>query len=135
MVERVPTPPPDQQSKEKNDQVQTLPPAQPFEENSMAHPYPKYGDDPDAEAHVYAFLQTWEANHVSQQLMDVEAQCSKIAEFSMTLEGPDTRWYAKHLPGSFATFEALNQIPETIPPTSTIERTRQPILQDLSGGA
>ena len=35
-------------------------------DDTMPYPYPKYRDDPDAEAHVYAFLQTWEANHVSQ---------------------------------------------------------------------
>ena len=34
-------------------------------DDTMPYPYPKYRDDPDAEAHVYAFLQTWEANHVS----------------------------------------------------------------------
>ena len=55
---------------------------------------------------MYVFLQTWEANQVSQQLTDVEAEWSKIAEFGMTLEGP-TSWHAKHLPRSFATFEAL----------------------------
>ena len=59
------------------------------------------------EAHDYAFLQTWEANHVSQRLTEPEAERSKIVEFSMTLEGPSARWHAKHLPGSFATFEAL----------------------------
>ena len=73
----------------------------------MSYPYSKYRDDPDAEAHVYAFLQTWEANHVSQRLTEPEVGRSKITEFSMTLEGPTARCHAKHLPGSFATFEAL----------------------------
>ena len=76
-------------------------------DDTMPYPYPKYRDEPDAEAHVYAFLQTWEANHVSQRLTEPEAERSKVAEFGMTLEGPAARWHAKHLPGSFATFDAL----------------------------
>ena len=54
-----------------------------------------------------AFLQTWEANHVSQRLTEPEAERSKVTKFGMTLEGPAARWHAKHLPGSFATFDAL----------------------------
>ena len=73
----------------------------------MPYPYPKYCDDPDAEAYVYAFLQTWEANHVSQRLTEPEAEWSKVSEFGMTLERPASRCHAKHSPGSFATFEAL----------------------------
>ena len=73
----------------------------------MLYTYPKYRDDPDAEAHVYAFLQTWEANHVSQRLTEPEVERSKVAEFGMTLEEPTARWHAKHLPGSFPTFDAL----------------------------
>ena len=84
-----------------------LSPAQPFEEKIMSYPYSKYRDDSDAKAHVYAFLQMWKGNHVSQQLTDVHAEQSKITEFDMTLEGPATRWHAKHLPGRFATFETL----------------------------
>ena len=76
-------------------------------DDTMPYPYPKYQDDPDAEAHVYAFLQTWEANHVSERLTELEAERSKVAEFGMTLEGPAARWHAKHLLGSFATFDAL----------------------------
>ena len=64
-------------------------------------------DDPDAKAHIYAFLQTWEANHVSQRLNEAEAERSKIAEFGMTLEGQATQWPSKHLPGSIDTFEEL----------------------------
>ena len=73
----------------------------------MSYPYSKYHDGLDAEVHVYAFLQMWEANHVSHRLMDTEAEWAKIAEFGMTLEGPAACWHTKHLPGSFATFEAL----------------------------
>ena len=57
----------------------------------MPYPYPKYWEKPDAEVHVYAFLQTWEANHVSQRLTEPEVEWSKIAEFGMTLEGPAAR--------------------------------------------
>ena len=89
------------------DRVSTPPIEQPLDDDTMSYQYPKYRDDPDAEAHVYAFLQTWEANHVSQRLMNVEAERSKIVAFGMTLEGPATQWHAKHLPGSFATFQAL----------------------------
>ena len=55
---------------------------------------------------MYAFLQTWEDNHVSQRLTDAEAERSKIAEFGMTLEGLAAWWHAKHLPGSFTMFQA-----------------------------
>ena len=96
-----PSPPPTEQEKEHT------PPEQPYEDYTMSYPYPKYRDDPDAEAHVYAFLQTWEANHVSQRLTELEAKRSKIAELDMTLEGLAARWHTKHLPRSFATFEAL----------------------------
>ena len=60
---------------------------QPYGDYTMPYPYPKYRDEPDAEAHVYAFLQTWEANYVSQRLTEPEPERSKIAEFGMTLEG------------------------------------------------
>ena len=59
-------------------------------------PISELPDDPDAEAHVYVFLQKWEVNHVSQRLTEPEGERSKIAEFSMTLEGPAARWHAKH---------------------------------------
>ena len=99
--DRTPSPPPTKQVKEHT------PPEQPYEDYTTPYLYPKYRDDPNVEAHDYAFLQTWEANHVSQRLTEPEAERSKIVEFSMTLEGPSARWHAKHLPGSFATFEAL----------------------------
>ena len=103
---RAPTPPAERVENRAQELDHTSP-VQPSEDYTMPYPYPKYRDDPDAEAHVYAFLQTWEANHVSQRLTEPEAERSKIAEFGMTLEGLAARWHAKHLPGSFATFEAL----------------------------
>ena len=66
--DRTPSPPPTEQEKEYT------PPEQPYEDYTMPYPYPKYRDDPDAEAHVYAFLQTWEENHVSQRLTEPEAK-------------------------------------------------------------
>ena len=51
------------------------PPARvPTPDDDMPFQYPKYRDDPDAEAHVHAFQQTWEANHVSQRLNAAEAE-------------------------------------------------------------
>ena len=51
------------------------PPAHvPTPNDDMPFQYPKYRDDPDAEAHVHAFQQTWEANHVSQHLNEAEAE-------------------------------------------------------------
>ena len=44
------------------------------EEDTILYPYPKYQDELDAEAHVRAFLQTWEANHVSLRLTEAEAE-------------------------------------------------------------
>ena len=72
--DRVSMTPSDRQSEEKEDRVPTPPLGQPLDEDTMSYPYPKYRDDPYAEAHVYAFLQTWEANHVSQRLTDTEVE-------------------------------------------------------------
>ena len=76
-------------------------------DDNMTFQYPKYWDDPDAEAHVYAFQQTWEANHVSQRSTAAEAERSKMAEFGMTLEGPAARWHLTQDPNTITTFEAL----------------------------
>ena len=79
--DRTPSPPPTEQENAYT------PPEKPCEDDTMLYPYQKYRNDPDAEAHVYAFLQTWEANYVSQRLTEPEPERSKIAEFGMTLEG------------------------------------------------
>ena len=47
--DRIPSPP--KERKEGDTQ-----PEQPYMDDTMPYPYPKYRDDPDAEAHVYAFL-------------------------------------------------------------------------------
>ena len=111
---RIPTPP----AEEAKDRTPAPPkerkeeytqPEQPYMDDTMPYPYPKYRDDPDVEAHVYAFLQTWEANHVSQRLTEPEAERSKVAEFGMTLEEPSACWQAKNLSDSFSSFEALKE--------------------------
>ena len=79
------------------------------EEDTMMYQYPKYQDDPDMEAHIRAFLETWEANHVSKRLTKAKAEGSKIVEFGLSLEGPAVQRHAKHLPGSFAPFQALRE--------------------------
>ena len=100
----------------------------------MPYPYPKYWDDPDAEAHVYTFLWTWEANNVSQRLTEPEAERSKVAEFGMTLEGSAAQWHAKHLPDSVATFEALKAKFLRLPLVGGATGTSQAILHHASRG-
>ena len=56
-------------------------------EDKIPYSYPKYNYEADAEAHVRAFLRTWQANHVSQRLSKANIDISKIAEFKLLLEG------------------------------------------------
>ena len=70
-------------------------PVRATDNDTMPYPYPKYRDEPGAEAHVYAFLQTWDANHVSQRLREEEVGRSKIMEFGMSLEGSTTWWHKR----------------------------------------
>ena len=56
------------------------------EEDTMSYPYPKYNDEADANAHVRAFLTTWQANHVLQRLSEAYADKSKIAKFGLSLD-------------------------------------------------
>ena len=79
----VPAPPPDRQSEKTDDRVPRPPPEQPLDNDTMSYPYSKYRDDLNAEAHVYAFLHTWEPNHVSQHLTDTKVECLKITKFGM----------------------------------------------------
>ena len=64
------------------------------------HPYVRYTDGPDAEAHICSFLNTWQANHSTQRLIAGEIDASKIAEFILSLDGPTARWYSRHDTGS-----------------------------------
>ena len=62
--DRTPTPTAEKEQREQESHL----------DDTMPLSYTKYRDDSDAEAHVYAFLQTWEANHVSQRLTEAEAE-------------------------------------------------------------
>ena len=70
--------------------------------DTMHYPYPRYADGADAEAHVRAFLATWQANHVSQRLAAAYVETSKIAEFGCLLMRkqrigtPSTHWGSSH---------------------------------------
>ena len=99
--ERPPTP------KEEQERPPTPPARALTPDDDMSFQYPKYRDDPDAEAHVHAFQQTWEANHVSQRLTAAEEERSKIAEFGVTLEGPAARWHRTQDPSTITTFADL----------------------------
>ena len=74
----------------------------------MSYPYPKYNDDANVEAHVHVFFTTWKANHVSQRVLEVDADKSKIAEFRWSLEGKWTNCYSQHEEGEFESFKTLN---------------------------
>ena len=62
--DRTPTPTADKERREQESHL----------DDTMPYSYLEYRDEPNAEAHVYAFLQTWEANHVSQRLTEPEAE-------------------------------------------------------------
>ena len=62
----------------------------------MSYPYPKYHDEADAKAHIWAFLTTWQTSHVSQILSEANADNSKIAEFGLLLEVKLANWYSPH---------------------------------------
>ena len=66
--ERLPT------LKEEEERPLTPPARVPTLDDEMSFQYPKYREDLDVEAHAYAFMQTWEANHVSQRLNVAEAE-------------------------------------------------------------
>ena len=71
----------------------------------MSYRYPKYSDETDVEAHIRAFLTTWQANHVSQRLSEVDADKSKITEFGLWLEGQSANWYLQHDEGELESFK------------------------------
>ena len=65
----------------------------------------RYTDGPDAEAHICSFLNTWQTNHSTQRLTAGEINASKISKFTLSLDGPAARWYSRHNPREFATFQ------------------------------
>ena len=80
-----------------------------LEEDSMPYPYPRYNGEADAEAHIRAYLTTWQANHASKRLGLVEANISKIAEFGLSLDGQAASWYSQNEISEFEDFDQLKQ--------------------------
>ena len=62
----------------------------------MPYAYPRYNDEADVEAHIRAYLTTWQANHASKRLAVTEAHTSKIVEFGLSLDGQATSWYSQN---------------------------------------
>ena len=77
------------------------------EEDTMPYPYPRYNGEADAEAHIRAYLTTWQANHASKRLGLIEANISKIAEFGLSLNREAASWYSQNDIAEFADFDQL----------------------------
>mgnify|MGYP000476957188 CR=1 FL=1 len=73
----------------------------------MSYPYPKYNDDTNVEAHVCAFVTTWQENYVSQRLSEANADKSKISEFRLSLDEQSANWYSQHEAGEFESFKQI----------------------------
>ena len=71
----------------------------------MSYPYSKYNDEADVEAHLRAFLTTWQANHVSQRLSEADTDKSEIAKFGLLLDRQSANWYSQHEEGEFQSFK------------------------------
>ena len=56
---------------------------------------------------MHNFLITWQTNHVSQRLLEADADKSKIVEFRLSLDGQSTNWYAQHEVGELESFKQL----------------------------
>ena len=56
----------------------------------MPYLYHRYNNKPDTEEHVSAFLTMWQANHVSQHLVEADANASKIVKFELSLDDQET---------------------------------------------
>ena len=79
------------------------------EEDTMSYPYPRYNGEADAEAHIRAYLTTWQANHASKHFKIIEANISKIAEFGLSLDGQLASWYSQNDIVEFADFDQLRE--------------------------
>ena len=66
----------------KDNLLQVLPEDLDFD--TMSYPYPKYIDSTNGESHVRSFLSTWKENHAIKCFAVVEAESSKIAEFTLS---------------------------------------------------
>ena len=75
----------------------------------MPDPYPRYNGDADAEAHICAYLTTWQVNHASKRLGLIEANISKIAKFGLSLDGQAWSWYSQNDIAEFANFDQLRE--------------------------
>ena len=73
----------------------------------MSYPDPRYSDGPDAETHIRALVSTWQPNHTTQRLTPTEIDGSKIAEFTLSLDGLATRWYSCLEVGEAITFQIV----------------------------
>ena len=79
------------------------------EEDTISYPYPRYNGESDAEAHIRAYLTTWQANHASKRLGMTEANISKIAELGLSLDGQAASWYSQNDIAEFANFDQLRE--------------------------
>ena len=50
---------------------------------------------------------TWEANNVSQRLLEANADKPKIAKFGLSLNVQMVNWYSQHEAGEFESFKQL----------------------------
>ena len=73
--------------------------------DTTSYSYPRYTDAADVEAHMLAFLTTWQTNHVSQRLALAYVETLKIAEFGLSLDGQAMHWYSQHDLGEFPSFK------------------------------
>ena len=71
--------------------------------DTMMFSYLLYNGEADAEAHVRAFLTTWQTNHVSQRLTEANAKASEIIEFGLSLDDQAVNWYLQHDLATFPT--------------------------------
>ena len=100
----------------------------------MLYSYPQYNDELDAEVHVRAFLTTWQANHVSQRLVEADAKRVEDSRVRVILGRVGDKLVFATRPcriPKFRTFEA--QVPLTIPladPTCELMSKFYAIYQD-----
>ena len=76
--------------------------------DTMPYPYPRYTDGAHTKSHIRAFVCTWQANHFTQRLTTTKIESSKIAEFTLSLDGPTARWYSRLDPREFAMLEDVH---------------------------
>ena len=75
----------------------------------MPYPYPRYNGETDAEAHICAYLTTWQENHASKRFRLIQANISNIADFGLSLDGQGVSWYSQNDITVFANFDQLRE--------------------------